>query len=96
MSEHTKEPWIITGSNRIKYIEARIGDGMLQEIASCMMVEHGNHEDNARRIVACVNALEGIPTELLERALKASVPVARPVVLINRESNQILDKEALK
>jgi hypothetical protein len=60
MSEHTKEPWIVTGSDRIKYIEARIGNGQLQEIASCMMVGHGDHEANSSRIVECVNALAGI------------------------------------
>jgi hypothetical protein len=66
MRTHTNEPWIVTGGERIKYVEARIGNGMLQEIASCMIVEHGNHEENARRIVACVNMCEGIETEKIE------------------------------
>jgi hypothetical protein len=93
MTEHTKEPWFIGGgkleicSQGRKVCQVTV---KLDEVPSV-----GLPAANAKRIVACVNALEGIPTELLERALKARVPVARPVVLINRESNQILDKEAL-
>jgi hypothetical protein len=67
---YTNGPWIVTGGDRIKYIESRVGGGLLQEIASCMVVEHGNHEANARRIVACVNACEGIPTSELETAAR--------------------------
>ncbi|HYD33091.1 MAG TPA: hypothetical protein VEA39_00855 [Methylophilaceae bacterium] len=76
MSEqkHTQEPWIVTGSERVKYVEARVGGGMLQEIASCMIVEHGNHEANARRIVACVNACAGIGTLELERVRIVELP----------------------
>lgn len=92
MSTHTKEPWIVTGGERIKYVEARIGNGMLQEIASCMIVEHGNHEENARRIVACVNACAGIPTETLEMA-SSSIAVSQSLngyLDMRKQRNELL------
>ena len=60
MSKHTPEPWIVTGSERVRYIESRIGGGMLQEIASLMMCEVGDVNDNALRIASCVNACSGM------------------------------------
>jgi hypothetical protein len=63
---HTPTPWRVAGGPRMKYIESRIGNGQIQEIASCMVCEHGDLEENARRIVACVNACDGVPTEVLE------------------------------
>lgn len=67
--KHTPEPWRVTGTGTIRYIDAPVGNGMLQEVASCMRVEYGDMEANARRIVACVNACKNIPTERLEMAL---------------------------
>lgn len=61
--EHTKGPWIVTGDGTIRYIESRIGNGWMQEVATCMGTEYGDMEANARRIVACVNACEGIPSD---------------------------------
>lgn len=34
MSKHTPGPWFISGS-MTKYVEARIGGGLIQEVASC-------------------------------------------------------------
>ena len=64
--KHTPGTWRVTGTGTIRYIDAPVGNGMLQEVASCMRVEYGDMEANARRIVACVNACAGVPTELLE------------------------------
>jgi predicted nucleic acid-binding protein len=53
MSEHTKETWVF--KDNIVY--ATGAEGMIAECSS---------EGNARRIVAAVNACEGIPTEVLD------------------------------
>ncbi len=64
MSEHTPEPWEITDGYWVEADEARV--------ASCLSssLKSGSRElpaeANARRIVACVNALAGISTETLE------------------------------
>lgn len=66
MSEHTKEPWtsdqgfnamINAGENLV----ATCFDGISGE-----GINHDMANANARRIVACVNALEGFKTEELE------------------------------
>ena len=63
MSKHTPEPWFYhrQGFSTV-YIEARIGGGMLQEIAACGPCQDGTEQqdENARRIVACVNACAGV------------------------------------
>jgi hypothetical protein len=64
MSGHTSEPWAIFGAFNhimgIEYEEAqRRGVPHAQWTYNCS-------EDDARRIVACVNACEGIPTGMLE------------------------------
>ena len=79
MSKHTPEPWFYhrQGFSTV-YIEARIGGGMLQEIAACGPCQDGTEQqdENARRIVACVNACRGLPTDELERnGLVAAVGV---------------------
>lgn len=53
--KHTAEPW--------RYTRFVIYGGNSGEICS------GAVEENARRIVACVNALQGVPTEFLENAV---------------------------
>lgn len=60
MTEHTKEPWRVSGNGTMRFIDASVGNGMAQEVATCMRVEHGDMEANARRVVACVNAMAGI------------------------------------
>ncbi len=60
--EHTKEPWRVVdrGDTEGRDIDADVpGWG---EVTVAMNVGAGN----ARRIVACVNACAGIPTNLLE------------------------------
>lgn len=63
MSEHTKEPWSID-----KYGAATDKDGktiLVTGFALNCGRSDKTAEANARRIVACVNALEGVPTEAL-------------------------------
>lgn len=51
----TKTPWKLSGTGHV------VGEGRV--------VCDGTSEEDARRIVACVNACEGIPTEVLETAV---------------------------
>ena len=74
MSEHTKEPWGVVSEkwylNGQPSIVGRNGAGF----AVALMAPWGpavndsvdKREANARRIVACVNACAGIPTEAIE------------------------------
>ena len=56
-TQHTPGPWFITGG-ATRYIEARIGDGLIQEVAACgptMADVRGydqQQEANARLIAA--------------------------------------------
>lgn len=61
---HTKEPWIASQEEN----EAEWGiDSGKWGIAICAASPgNGTAESNARRIVACVNACKGSPTEALE------------------------------
>lgn len=62
MSEHTKEPWENTGR------QVRSPFGLICDCDRLTDVFEEEKAKNARRIVACVNACEGILTEELENA----------------------------
>ena len=72
MSEHTKEPWCIGRAGSI------VADDPVPEMSGSDAVEYyGGHlicesvvDRNARRIVVCVNACAGIPTDDLETSPK--------------------------
>ncbi len=57
MTEHTKEPWAVAG----------IADEMIvakvSELAHAHIATIHHNENDSRRIVACVNACRGLPTE---------------------------------
>lgn len=62
---HTPEPWVV-GTN-FGCIHKGLPDG--RRINGALVICQGNNDQanaNARRIVACVNACAGIPTETLE------------------------------
>ena len=66
MSEHTQEPWhIVKGIDRRWRIHS--------ETVSHMADLGESGKQDARRIVACVNACEGISTETLEKVKLADV-----------------------
>ena len=59
MSEHTLEPWFYTGSDIWNLVPDNNGEATQNLIANAS-------ENDARRIVACVNACAGIETETIE------------------------------
>lgn len=62
MSQHTKGPWHIEPANRKDNWRIVGANGQVVSIFAA-----GMDMDNARRIVACVNACEGISTDQLEK-----------------------------
>jgi hypothetical protein len=71
MNKHTSEPWILN------HDEILFSENPLDVIAECHWESVDDNADaNARRIVACVNACAGIPTELIEQGGFAAVPVS--------------------
>lgn len=69
MNNHTKEPWFIDENNiHIGSIATLHGDDAgYSEIWSKWDGAPKSHKDNARRIVACVNACQGLDTDHLEK-----------------------------
>lgn len=67
---HTKEPW---------HVDARAAMRVVSEndVTVCSTsgsdLNRDEWEANARRIVACVNALQGVPTEELEQAAELGI-----------------------
>ena len=64
MYKFTPGPWFITG-NMTRYIEARIGGGLIQEVAACGPTEADNgygeqQMANARLIAAAPELLEAL------------------------------------
>lgn len=91
--KHTPGPWKVTGTGTIRYIDAPAGNGIMQEVAACMRVEYGDMDANARRIVACVNACEGLDTYLLENSgdiASAATAQAKYIQKIERQRDQLL------
>ena len=93
MSEHTKEPWItveteldvieITNADRNGLVVpiAKVSTGYVKQVGI-------EQEANARRIVACVNACEGIPTGILEK--QGMVPIEQVTHDIERQRDKLL------
>ena len=64
MSKHTKGPWFTSQPHQTIYIEARIGGGLLQEVAAIGPTEGGplQQSANARLIAAAPDLLEACQT----------------------------------
>ena len=74
-SGHTPGPWFISRScmGVHKYVEARIGGGMIQEVACCGPTEkHEQSDANARLIAAAPDLLEA--SRLFVKAVDADYP----------------------
>jgi hypothetical protein len=95
--KHTPAPWklkkygVIIGGVVRQYVN---GDSQDQIALACALdYDNGDQEANGRRIVACVNACEGIPTDHLENfglppfdALAAKVKEFDAIVIQQSES----------
>lgn len=59
-NKHEREPWVLGGCSgrMVTTPSGYVGDGFIADVDT---------KDNARRIVACVNACRGLPTEELEQ-----------------------------
>jgi len=70
MSKHTKGPWFITG-NMTRYVEARIGGGLIQEVAAVGPTNadggYGEQQEaNAHLIAAAPDLLEALESMCAE------------------------------
>ena len=63
MADHTKEPWLC--DKRTVYALNKKGFNIFSAVVQDCRTSNSELEANARRIVACVNACEGIQTEPL-------------------------------
>ena len=63
--KHTKEPWKV--SSRIATFITNPNSAYTEVIAQCYFLDNKKEEENAKRIVACVNACAGITNETLAR-----------------------------
>ncbi len=69
--KHTKEPWKVS-SRRATFI-INPNSAYTEVIAQCYFLDNKTEEENAKRIVACVNACEGITNEALEAGVVGDV-----------------------
>lgn len=87
---HTKEPWKIGFPPPNG--EQTIGDltGMMVAVTT---TGHGvESKENARRIIACVNACAGIPTEQLESGEARSVrDELADIAMLEKQRDELLD-----
>ena len=68
---HTKEPWKV--SSRRETFIINLNSAYTEVIAQCYFLDNKTEEENAKRIVACVNACEGITNEALEAGVVGDV-----------------------
>ena len=97
MTEHTKEPWTVTDNN---WDVSTIYDCDGEPVCECHIDGNADEdtqdqyerekEDRARRIVAAVNSLSGIPTEALEAGIVgemvAAIKLVRQIICDGAES----------
>ena len=81
---HTKEPWYVVQNKKWRNAKYRISNKKNDEWGSFGQIAYVS-ESNAKRIVACVNACEGITNEALEAGVVHSA-------LINFEESLDLQK----
>ncbi len=67
---HTPEPWSIDGQTYIWAESIKDYVAITNSDPECSRIGYDEHCENARRIVACVNACAGVPNEFLEKIAK--------------------------
>lgn len=86
MSNHTKEPWTLDG--RTVYALDKKGVNIFSAWVQGTNISDDELTSNARRIVACVNACEGIETDELNEYCAVS---AKEYQDIERQRDLLLD-----
>ena len=76
---HTKEPWI-TGRG--------LDSDKIYALDTALVAV--SDKDNARRIVACVNACAGIPTADLERSGNSVTPIFEMLIEARKQRDELL------
>ena len=81
--EHTKEPWQIRG-----HFTSLFGLPIVEiETAEGKNIGLTKELDDAKRIVACVNACVGLPTDVLEQTtVKELITMAQPPTPVELEN----------
>lgn len=86
---YTKEPWVVA-KGRTHNNNLVIEDSCGECIA--LVMEGGiNDEEDARRIVACVNACAGLPTDLIEKHGVTRSGIAKGVEELEKQRDALLD-----
>ena len=88
MSNHTKEPWLC--DKRTVYTLNKKGFNIFSAVVQDCRTSNSEMEENARRIVACVNACEGISTENLEDN-KPIIELANDYNAVLKQRDMLLD-----
>ena len=88
MSNHTKEPWLC--DKRTVYALNKKGFNIFSAVVQDCRTSNSEMEENARRIVACVNACEGISTENLEDN-KPIIELANDYNAVLKQRDMLLD-----
>ena len=92
-TKHTKEPWSINDWPQ-DTTDITIGASLTPLIAKVSLrnVSINEQKDNARRIVACINACEGFSIEELEGAdlFKDSIESQSEIVALKQQRDELL------
>lgn len=97
MVEHTKEPWLLDGESRHEKTGALLGvyfkhpdGGRVGMVFSNCLADDDTCKENARRIVACVNACAGIPTYQLFGVSDAPINLGEIIDHIRGQRDELL------
>lgn len=92
---HTKEPWFFSSylkdSGSWKVYSEKPVHGSAGAICAIPASKFHDEKENARRIVACVNACAGISTSDLERVKDEVTPVFELLLKATEQRDKLLD-----
>lgn len=96
MSGHTPEPWTFNKNDLRGFdFQIRAAEGVqIGETQELLGKKRAlaNPAENARRIVACVNACAGIPTETLEETGSFPEAAARELKTLKQQRDRLLEE----
>jgi len=97
VSEHSKEPWAVCteAPNDYWYVGRSIESVPIGSRIADTCVLDANAKENARRIVACVNACAGIPNETLDSSMFRNAILLKSTYLdLQKERDELRTKLA--